>query len=201
MQFVCNNKDMKILSKNTKRCAQMALLCLLFVLLAVFLFACDKPEPAPNESNNLVKSCLALGVDTDDFKIQDMTYIPPSENGTNLQNVFLGENQKIYFLSCPKESAEYGTVYLAVLAKDNIITALSGVDIYEPHDNCIECFDEPWLSNFVGIDVTTRPALVGASKPVGNYDVFYFSGATETSKAIINCLNKIFEYEQGKPRE
>lgn len=112
-----------------------------------------------------------------------------------IEEAYASDTQTILLVS--GKDGYHGDVRVAVLLEGTVIKKMAGYEISETPGHGDRAFKEVYLSKvFYGIDVADSKTLTMGTRPGGG-DVIALTGATVTSKAILNAVNTLIVYYGG----
>lgn len=172
-------------------------LLIISVCLVFALFGCDNKVDNHKKSINYFEYMLEIvGQKDAEFNEKPLNETQRTlYKKTTIEHLLECGSKQIFYVKGIKEQ-DFGDVCLIVLVEDNIITKIVPDKINEPHGNGSQCFSAIYLNNFIGLDLSEIDFLEGRKRPSNDSDIIYVSGATYTSKTLIDCINAIICYNQ-----
>lgn len=178
----CGNcLDIKRLSGNNKS-MKKALILLILIIFSVVLVGCGEEEvtdyPAYIDgSRTYAEQALA--------EEQKLAY-----SSAKIENFFVAEDGHKVFRVISKYGYE-GEIEMVILLNGSKVEKIAGINIKETPSHGGRCFNDKNLERYYGFDLKEKGKLTGKPTPLDEGDVVYVSGATVTSKAIIDGINAV----------
>lgn len=110
-------------------------------------------------------------------------------NACRIENFYTsGEYKVIRVIS---EHGYVDEVELLVLLQGTTVRAVKGINVKETADYGAKCFNDRFLSQFIGLDLANIEQLSGRQDNYEEGDILYVSHATTTSRAVIYAINAV----------
>lgn len=165
-------------------------LCLVITICMCFmLFGCTDKDT----NNNIISQ-----VDTvEGYKEIKLTSeeLASLSKGT-IEKVFFNDGK--YVVLAMGNDGYKGDVEVVVLIDNDTISKIKGYNIKETDTVGSRAFEDAFLLQFIGKNITEMERFRGDSKPSNNVDILYVTGATYSSKAVINAMNVVIEWYKIK---
>lgn len=109
-----------------------------------------------------------------------------------IEKVF--QNKQKYVIYAIGHGGYKGDIELVVLIDNDIITNIKGYNIQETDDVGTKAFADAFLSQFMNRNITELDRFKGGNRPSDRIDILYVTGATYSSKAVLNAINTVIAW-------
>lgn len=156
----------------------------IIVILAVALFAC-KAKPIIDDEGIISAVDMPEGYSAVDIS----AFIQNDDGGTQIKKVFKKQNKIV--INTVTEGGYNGEVELVILLEQYKVSDIKALNIKETEGIGTKALSANFLSQFDNLDISTSEELAGGSRPSGDTDIVYVTGATYTSNAVIRGINSV----------
>lgn len=157
----------------------------ILLVLCFSLAACGKEDAVPQ---------YYTYVDTSrDYTQQTLTQQQKDAYSyASIQNYYISGEYKVFRVV--SKFGYKGEVQLALLLNGTKVEKIAGIDVQESANYGAKCFKESYLKQFYGTDLAETKELRGKAKPRDEGEVVYVTGATVTSRAVLDAVNAVAKF-------
>lgn len=137
-------------------------------------------------------------VDTDAKNYVETRLSPAQKNiypDCVIEKYYVNGDKKVFKVVSSRGYAD--KVNIIILLNGTTVEKLVGVDNRETENYGAKCFNERFLNQFRGIDLSVITTLRGKNNNIQEGEIIYVSGATITSKAVIAAVNAVSAFLQA----
>lgn len=151
----------------------------------------------PVNADEQKKQTIINLVDNSGIKYSEVT-LSDAEKIANesgkINNLYESGDFQIFYVTA--YDGYNGDVEMIVLLEKGIVKALSGINIKESKDYGAKAFNDSYLSQFIGMDLSKIQTIKYGGTPSDDVDIVVVTHATMTSRAIIDTIEIICTYSK-----
>lgn len=155
----------------------------------------------------LISSVTLAACGKEDAIVQYYTYVDTSREYTeqtltqqqmqaysyaNIQNYYTSGEYRVFRVVA--KFGYKGEVQLALLLNGTTVEKIAGIDVQETINYGAKCFKDNYLKQFYGIDLAEIQEIRGKARPRDEGEIVYVTGATVTSRAVIDAVNAVAKF-------
>lgn len=165
------------------------LVAVVIITAVAFLYACTDGE------SPLELYVKPVAEDYMDYKEISLSEKDSSFEGGRVLRVFENGDKRVYYAS--GKGGYNGDIEIVVLVEKAVIIKIAGYNVKESPDYGAKCFNEPFMQQFYGMDLSVRDEVTWGRAYGGDFDVYAVTHATYTTKAFVYAVNAVRLYIQA----